>query len=209
VNTTSRHTGVAKGENQMNPVHETEPYILVEGPKRADAEFYGKWLLMASKAEAFWKKALKCRAFERKIQRVIYLPHFDQSASVFLFQLKKNLVSFTIPLRVDNWAESTQFALMAEMGFFVLTDQRYQMAIPARLNIDVVKSAALRFAETEDEDGHHPEWLVAAMPYAQVEEWQRRLGEMDQEQRAPTGPFLSMRVLQNKGNVGGSCGHST
>jgi hypothetical protein len=36
----------------MNLVHETEACILVEGPRWADAEFYGKWLLMATKTQA-------------------------------------------------------------------------------------------------------------------------------------------------------------
>jgi hypothetical protein len=31
--------------------------ILVEGPRSGIAEFYGNWLLAASKAEAFWKQA--------------------------------------------------------------------------------------------------------------------------------------------------------
>ena len=43
-----------------------------------------------------------------------------------------------------------EFVMMVEMGFFVLTGQRYQMAIPAQLNMDVVKKAALKFAQTED-----------------------------------------------------------
>jgi hypothetical protein len=32
------------------------------------------------------------------------------------------------------------------MGFFVITGQRYQMVIPAQLNINVVKKAALMVA---------------------------------------------------------------
>jgi hypothetical protein len=60
MNITSRHTSdVAKGENQMKPVPETEPYILVEGPRWADAEFYGKWLLMATKTQALWEDAIR------------------------------------------------------------------------------------------------------------------------------------------------------
>jgi hypothetical protein len=170
----------------MNPVHETEHCILVEGPRWADAEFYGKWLLVATKAQALWEKAVKETHFKKQIDllTMIYLPQFDHSASLFLFQLKKNLISFTIPLHGEDWAEMDQFTLMAQMGFFVLTDGRYQMVIPAKLNIDVVKSAALRLAKTEDEDGlHHPEYLVATMPHAQAEEWQTRLRDMNEEQR--------------------------
>src|SRR5437879_5939921 len=104
----------------MNPVHETEPCILVEGPRWADAEFYGKWLLTAAKAQALWEKAVKDSRFEKQIGLLtaIYIPQFDLSASLFLFQLKENLVSFTIPLHnSEDWGELDQFTLMAEMGF--------------------------------------------------------------------------------------------
>jgi hypothetical protein len=84
----------------MNPIQDTEPFILVEGPKWADAEFYGRWLLMASKAQALWKNALKFPDFEKRmdLMTVLYLPDFELSASLFLFQLENNLVSFTIRL---------------------------------------------------------------------------------------------------------------
>jgi hypothetical protein len=57
------------------------------------------------------------------------------------------------------------------------------MAIPAKLNMDTVKSAALRYAKTEDEEGLHPECLLVTMPYAQAKEWQARLFDMDEDQR--------------------------
>ena len=185
----------------MNPVHETEPCILVEGPKWADAEFYGKWLLMATKAQALWEKAIKDTRFEKQIDllTVIYIPQFDHSASLFLFQLKKNLVSFTIPLHnSEDWAELDQFTLMAEMGFFVLTDGRYQMAIPAKLNMDVVKSAALRFAKTEDEDEAYIQNTSSPRCHTRrlrngkhaYVTWMRNNG-------APTGPSCSISILQN------------
>jgi hypothetical protein len=182
-----RHTSdVAKGENQMNPVHETEHCILVEGPRWADAEFYAKWLLMATKTQALWEKLFKGTRFKKQIDILTlnYFPQFDQSASLFLFRLKKNLASFTVPLHSEYWMELDQFTLMAEMGFFVLTDRRYQMVIPAKLNMNVVKLAALRLAKTEDDEAClHPECLVATMPYALAKEWQTRLRDMDEDQR--------------------------
>ena len=36
-----------------------DPYVLIEGPKWADAKVYGNWLLAAAKAEALWKQALR------------------------------------------------------------------------------------------------------------------------------------------------------
>jgi hypothetical protein len=102
---------------------------------------------------------------------------------------------------------------MAEMGFFVLTDGRYQMAIPAKLNMDVVKSAALTYAKTEAEDeGLHPECLVTTMPYALAEEWQTRLRDMDEGQRCADRAVLldeNFAKQLNKRKVGGCCGRST
>jgi hypothetical protein len=199
----------------MNPVHETEHCILVEGPRWADAKFYAKWLLMARKTQALWEKANKDTLFKKQTELLTlnYFPQFEQSASLFLFRLKKNLVSFTIPLRSEYWMELDQFTLMAEMGFFVVTDGRYQMASPAKLNMDVVKSAALTLAETEDdEDCLHPECLVTTMPRALAEEWQTRLRDTDDEQRCADRAVLLDQYLArqlNEGNVGGRRERST
>jgi hypothetical protein len=54
-----------------------------------------------------------------------------------------------------------------------------------------------KFAKTEDEDGLHPEYLIAAMPYAQAEEWQSRLRVMDEDQRRADRAVLLDQYLQN------------
>jgi hypothetical protein len=73
---------------------------------------------------------------------------------------------------------------MAEMGFFVRTGQRYHMIVPTQLNIDKVKTAVLKYAQTEDEDHDlHPEYLIATMPYAEAKVWQERLRVMDETHR--------------------------
>jgi hypothetical protein len=133
-------------------INGTEPFILIEGPMWGDAEFYGKWLLAAAKAQALWKTAIKDPNFEKQIEQLSVLPEFSLSASFYLFQVQKNLVSFTIPLNSVDWGEVEEFTLMAEMGFFVVTGQRYQMAIPQGLSTEKVKMAALKFAQTEDEE---------------------------------------------------------
>lgn len=67
---------------------------------------------------------------------------------------------------------------------FVLTGQCYQMAIPPRLTISIVKAAVLRYAETEDAEYYlHPEHLATTMSATEAEEWQRRLRCMDERQR--------------------------
>jgi hypothetical protein len=167
-------------------IHESEPYILVEGPMYGDAVFYGKWLLMAAKAEAFWKQALKDPIFEDQVETLLscYLQDFGMCGIQLLSQLAKNFVSFIILLHDrKNMYLVESFVMMAEMGFFVLTGQRYQMVIPAQLNIDVIKRAMLKFAQTEDEDFLHPEHLVTTMPYAEAKAWQERLRKIDDDPR--------------------------
>jgi hypothetical protein len=154
-----------------NSIQEGEPYILVEGPKWGDAEFYGKWLLAAAKAEALWLKALKSPIFQKQVDRltIVYLPNFSIAATVMISQLEKYLVSFAIQLNGEEVLVDA-FVIMAEMGFFVLTGQRYQMAIPTHLNIEKVKKAALKFAQTEDDECYlHPEDLIATMPKTAAE----------------------------------------
>jgi hypothetical protein len=90
-------------------------------------------------------------------------------------------VAFT--LRPDS-EEGELFAMMAELGFFVLTGERYQMVIPTSTDIGQLKKALLRFAETEDaEYWLHPEHLVTTMPFASAMAWQSRLLAMDEQRR--------------------------
>jgi len=62
------------------------------------------------------------------------------------------------------------------MGFFVLTGRRYQMVVPTRMSLNKLKRAALRLADTEDDDYYlHPERILATMPYAEAKSWQVQL----------------------------------
>jgi hypothetical protein len=140
--------------------------VLVEG--FGDAEFYGNWLLAASKAEALRKEAFDDPDFEKQVDRltVIYIPDFGISATLFLIRLKDNLSSFVISFCED---EGVDFVLMTELGFFVRTARGYQMAIPADLTLTKVKAAALTYAQTEDDKSYlHPEVVVYLMPLAEA-----------------------------------------
>jgi hypothetical protein len=75
------------------------------------------------------------------------------------------------------------FVLMSEMGFFSLTGERYQMTLPSLLDVNKVKQAHIKLAETEDEEWIHPERLVADMPYSRAEMFQQLLGKMNQSHR--------------------------
>jgi hypothetical protein len=157
-------------------IKENERYILVEGPAWGDAEFYGKWLLMVAKATALFEDAINDLSFKEQIDRLMVgcHPDFGITATVMLSRLAKGFSSFALQLYSDELVDD--FVTMAEMGFFVLTGERYQMAMPAQLTMEAVKSAALKYAQTEDAECYlHPERLVAAMPKTKAEEWQKRL----------------------------------
>ena len=78
----------------------------------------------------------------------------------------------------------------AEMGFFALTGDRYQMTTPLNLDMDKVKQAHLKLARTEDEDWIHPERLVVDMPYARAKKYQCLLSDMNRDQQIADGRSL-------------------
>jgi len=84
-----------KRDTRTNPevMNVTKPYVLVEGPKWGDAEFYGRWLLAAGKAEALWKEAVNDNSFKRQIELVtaFYIPDFGIGATVLLSRFEKIL----------------------------------------------------------------------------------------------------------------------
>ena len=87
--------------NLQNSIEEGEPYILVEGPEWGDAEFCGKWLLMAAKAEALWKKAINDPSLKEQIETLtaVNMPDFGIGAIVMVSQLEKNSCLLHHPAR--------------------------------------------------------------------------------------------------------------
>ena len=65
--------------------------------------------------------------------------------------------------------------MMAEMGFFLRNGTTYQMTVPADLSLVKLKAAALRYAQTEDDEHYlHPEFVVSAKPLAEALQSQMR-----------------------------------
>ena len=139
------------------------PHSLVEGLTGCDAEFYGKWLWKAGTAETLWKRALTMPIFNKRVERLIvaYIPDFGISATALLSQIARDHALVAL----DLWGEGgEEFAMMVDMGFFALRHGHYFMNLPKRLNVEIVKSAALRLARTEDREYLlHPENYIASM----------------------------------------------
>jgi hypothetical protein len=60
------------------------------------------------------------------------------------------------------------------------------MVVPPRLSVAKLKAAFTELIKAVDDEGRlHPEWLVAAMPYAEAVARQRRQRAADEFQRYP------------------------
>ena len=51
-----------------DPRYEHQFNVLVEAPPWGDADFYGRWLLAAARAEALWKIAMRDELFDQTVQ---------------------------------------------------------------------------------------------------------------------------------------------
>jgi hypothetical protein len=143
------------------------PCLLIEGPRSGDSAFYGKWLLLAAKAQALCEKA----------DPSFFKDHdLSITATNLLWSLWKDRVALMVPL--EDW----HVIMMVEMGFFLLTGQRYQMVIPRRLTLGFKR--ALKLLQADDEEYiRYLEQHVAIMPYAEAKAWRSRLLHMDEDQR--------------------------
>ena len=83
------------------------------------------------------------------------------------------------PLFVLDEPLGETFVVMAELGYFTKTGNRFQMTVPRDISSDELKEALLHLADTEDEDFVlHPEQLVQCMDRCDVLDWQARLNRL-------------------------------
>lgn len=172
-----------KEDTDMFSDETLDTYILIEGPRWGDAEFLGKWLLAASRANELLTRVREEAAFRGTMFTVdiITIRDFGISAIVVLSKLAENFSTVLFSLEE---LDMNDVAIMAELGFYQRTGDRYQMTIPARIDIHRVKMALRKFAETEDaEYVLHPENLVHTIQMSEGKTWQERLKQMDEEQR--------------------------
>jgi hypothetical protein len=160
-------------------------HILVEGPAWGDADFYGHWLLEAVKAQRLLNQAKRDdAAFQEALEIAAEFDHclnYGILATFYVSQFAKDdqLQAFIVDI---PYFDLIDFAFMVEMGFFVLTGDRYQMVLPQNLDMELVKRAHLKFAGPE-EDWIPLERSIVAIPHASATQFQRLLGEMNQDQR--------------------------
>jgi hypothetical protein len=107
---------------------------------------------------------------------------FAPSAMAFIRMWLKGGDAFSFDLFDSEWAEIA--FVMAAVGFFSQTGDRFQMTIPKRLTVNLIKRALLQLASTADaESALHPENLLATMTKERPHEWEQRLSAMPWKQR--------------------------
>ena len=167
------------------------PWVLVEGPRPGDAEFLGRWLLAAVEADrALQEQFRQNLGLKQQISRleILILVEFSPAATKCVELLMENLTCFSLDLW-DEWGEI--FTVMAELGFFRLTGNRYQMTIPREVTGSRIESALLRLAATEDVEYFlHPEELVTCLTKPEAQKWQLRLERLPWMQRVADRDFL-------------------
>ena len=162
--------------DELEVLTEKPHWALVEGPGPGEAEFLGRWLLAAIEADkALEQQRKQNRNLKEQISRieVIYLVSFSPAATRFVELLMKNLTCFTLDLW-DEWGEI--FTVMAGLGFFRRTGERYQMTLPQEINGPMIEDALLKLAATEDDESVlQPEHLVSCLTKTDAHMWQDSL----------------------------------
>jgi hypothetical protein len=170
---------------------EMAPWVLIEGPAPGSAEFLGRWLLAAADADReLHDQYARNPLLKQQISRleVLYVVSFSPPATKFIELLMKNLTCFPLGLW-DEWGE--MFTVMAELGFFSPTGNRYQMTIPKDISGLKIETTLLRLASTEDDEYYlHPEYIVNFLPKREAEAWSHRLECMPWMQRVADRELL-------------------
>jgi hypothetical protein len=166
------------------------PCILIEGPRFGDVEYYARWFSQVAEANRYLQTARKDAFFRHTMNSLEVLHLFDLGLTATLLLSQFANKAFRAFVLDANSEDVNEFCVMARIGFFRLTEGRYQMSIPKRLGLSEVKQALSDLAATEDDDWIHPEKLLAIMTYATARDWQRRLNEMDEDLRLANRDLL-------------------
>jgi hypothetical protein len=167
--------------SELGGVH----WLLVEGPGCGDAEFTCQWIQSAIDADRLLKQQFSGDlSFRPNIDRreVARLIEFGPAAMAFVGMWLSQVGTFSLDLLDCEWAE--MFCVMALVGFFTQTGERYQMTVPKDLKAERIRDALIRLAETEDTGQYvHPEKLLNPMTLKQMFVWKERLDRMTSQNR--------------------------
>jgi hypothetical protein len=166
-----------------------DPCALVEGAGFGDANFYGKWLMAAAKAESLWKSIQHDEQFFGLTWDTI--PDLGVGAIDILSRIKNNycVISLRPTQEMVEWPIMLEFVLMTELGLLTLKGNHYLITIPPdEPGIDGVRAAALKLTETGDDDTTaYPERFITTMTRFEAERWRVRIdGALAHGHRVPS-----------------------
>ena len=133
----------------MATIHDSqiETWVLVEGPSSVDGKFTSQWLLAAISAdrllEDYYAKDPNFRPSIVGLETMNCI-EFVPAAMAFLRKWLKTRSAFSLSLYDSQWTH--MFSIMAGVGFFSRTGDRYQMTLPKNLMITSIKGADANFA---------------------------------------------------------------
>jgi hypothetical protein len=176
----------------MKLISEDCSFILVEGPSCGDARFISEWLSSAIKADKLLQRLRTAdQNFHERIQvlELMFGVEFAPAALACTRKWFRTLGAFTFKIPYSHWSD--MLAVLAEIGFLTPTGNRYQMTLPETLDSASIRSALLRLASTQDDEGcAHPETLLLTITKTEAAVWKKRLNEMPVFQRVADREIL-------------------
>jgi hypothetical protein len=160
-------------------------HVLIEMTNKPDCRLVASWLIKAADAQSLLSQTLRDPLFKASASAVCAWcePNLESAALETLSALRQQDPPFHPPYGTHHvvaadldFGESgvfgTEFAIMVQLGFFVLAGPSYQMTAPESVVLERVQQAVLNVASTEtDNEGIRPERLLDTLPKAEAEAW--------------------------------------
>jgi hypothetical protein len=171
-----------KSENQMN-TQTTENYIVMEMPPQPNCcDFFGPWLLKVAKAQRFWFQTLMDDSFAATFPDTTMFanPRLEPAALAAVSALRPDHdrtfhgynpnYMLAVDLDCESGGFATEFAILVQLGFFIVVDDRYQMRVPKTVTLESVQLALLKIASTQKQgEKAQPQRMLHTMPKAEAE----------------------------------------
>jgi hypothetical protein len=146
---------------------------LVQTPTWGDVKFFGHWFLAVAEAKQAMEVALESDPRLRERFEFAVKTDLGIDALLYIHYIVGWYSSFVIDITSED---ADGFFVFAQLGFFVLTGNRYQMSIPQNISPKDAAAAIERLLSTEDgEFVRHHENIIKCMTRSDAAECQRQL----------------------------------
>jgi hypothetical protein len=146
---------------------------LVETPTWGDVKFFGRWFLAVAEAQQALEAAFESDPSLRERFEITVKTNLGIDAMLYIHYIVGSYCSFVIDIASEN---ADGFYILAQLGLFVRTGNRYQLSIPQNISPKDAAAAIERLLSTEDDEFvlHH-EKIIECMTRSDAAEWQRQL----------------------------------